>query len=117
METHNSLGYMTLMPDQKTSRYRFRVSDVVQVPLRGTMLRLKLLEGDPSPDALEAGKTIRLVGPGGRTASAQVRSLAVTTGSAAKETLHQYRQVDVVVAPESSSDGLPVGIGWFVVGD
>jgi hypothetical protein len=40
--------------------FNFRVSDVVDVPLRGTKLRLRLLEGSPSMKDLRVGATLLL---------------------------------------------------------
>ncbi len=98
--------------------YRFRVSDTMDVPLRGVMLRLKLLEGRPALSRLEPGETIRLVGPDGETRSVAVKALSVTGGRATQKRLERNRQLDVVIAPEEARvGGRPVAIGWFVVGD
>ncbi len=106
------------MTDSPNGSFRFRVSDTVDVPLRGVMLRLKLVEGRPALARLEPGETIRLVGPGGETRSAEVKALSVTGGRATQARLERNRQLDVVISPEEARvGGRPVEIGWFVVGD
>ena len=48
------------MMASKNGSFRFRVSDAVQVPLRGMLLRLRLNEGAPSVKDLAVGRTLRL---------------------------------------------------------
>lgn len=98
--------------------YRFRVSDTVNVPLRGVMLRLKLMEGRPVLDRLEPGQTIRLVAPDGEVRRAQVKALGVTGGRTTQARLERNRQLDVLISPEVAGEGgRPIDIGWYVVGD
>ncbi len=105
------------MAKKTSGAYRFRVSDAVDVPLRGTMLRLKRVEGTPPVAAIEPGATLRLEGPGGETRTATVKALSVTGGRPTQERLDRYGQADVVIAPEEARvDGRAVEIGWFVVG-
>ncbi len=105
------------MAKSPNGAYRFRVSDTVDVPLRGVMLRLKLLEGVPALEGLEPGETIRLVSPNGESRSAKVLALSVTGGRATQEQLERNRQLDVVISPEAAREGgRPVEIGWFVIG-
>lgn len=103
------------MAKQSTQRFSFRVSDALPVPLRGTMLRLKLAEGTPMLSALEPGSTIRLEGPGGETRSAEVKALSMTGGRASQGLLEKYGQLDVLIPPPAT-DSRPVQIGWYVVG-
>ena len=106
------------MAKKTTGAYRFRVSDAVEVPLRGMMLRLKRLEGRPPVDALEPGSTLRLQGPDGETRTAHVKALSMTGGRTTQDRLDRYGQADVVIAPgDGQADGRPVDIGWFVVGE
>lgn len=93
------------MAKRSTHAYRFRVSDAVPVPLRGTMLRLKLLEGEPDLSALKAGSTIRLEGPGGETRSVEVKGLSVTGGRASQKLLRQYGQLDVLIPQAAGAAG------------
>lgn len=89
----------------------FRVSDVVPVPLRGYMLRLRLVDGEPAASALRPGRSLRLVGPDGGDRVVQIRGVAVPSGRARAraDRLSRMREIDVIVA---GSDGEPVRIGW-----
>jgi hypothetical protein len=97
--------------------YRFRVSDVVDVPLRGYLLRLRLLDGTPSLDDLSPGKTVRLVGPDGGARPATVKAISVTGGRATQKRMEEKRELDIVISPqEAVGDGGAVEIGWLVAG-
>ncbi len=101
----------------KDGGFRFRVSDAVPVPLRGMMLRLKLLEGTPRLEALEPGEEIRIVAPDGETRVARVKAISMTEGRPTQERLEQQRQLDLVIGPEDAGqNGHAVAIGWHVVG-
>ncbi len=106
------------MAKKTTGAYRFRVSDAVEVPLRGMMLRLKRVDGTAPLGALKPGATLRLMAPDGETRTARVKALSVTGGRPTQERLDRYGQADVVIAPEEARlDGRPVEIGWYVVGE
>jgi len=101
----------------KGGAFSFRVSDVVDVPLRGTLLRLKVVEGTPSMDDLGAGSRIRLQSPGGASQDVAIMGHAVTGGVATQERLDRTRELDVVVADRDARiDGEPVEIGWTASG-
>ena len=96
--------------------YRFRVSDAYFVPLRGWMLRLKLLEGDFDPKALKPGASLKLIAPDGHERVVTVKGLAVTGGRQKKERVEEYREFDLVIPPEDAvQDDREVGIGWEAV--
>lgn len=98
--------------------FRFRVSDAVPVPLRGMMLRLKLVEGSPRLEALEPGEAIRLVAPDGQSRVARVKAFTTTEGRPTQERLDEQRQLDLLIdAAAARQDGRSVGIGWHVVGE
>ena len=106
-------GYSTqsIMAD-----YRFRISDAYFVPLRGWMLRLKLLEGDFTPKTLKPGSSIRLVAPDGEERVLTVKGLSVTGGRQRKERVDEYREFDLVIPPEDAvQDDRAVEIGWEAV--
>ena len=88
---------------------RFRVSDVVPVPLRGYMIRLRATEGEPEAASLRPGRSLRLIGPDGSERVVRIRGIGVPSGRARADRLARYREIDVVVAAE---DGEPVRIGW-----
>ncbi|MGK7311224.1 MAG: hypothetical protein ACN0LA_03210 [Candidatus Longimicrobiales bacterium M2_2A_002] len=96
--------------------YRFRISDAYFVPLRGWMLRLKLLEGDFDPKQLKPGRSLRLIAPDGEDRVVTVKALAVTGGRQKKERVEEYREFDVVIPPEDAvRDDRQVDIGWEAV--
>ena len=93
--------------------YRFRVSDAYFVPLRGWMLRLKLLEGDFSPSMLRTGGSLRLVAPDGEERVVTVKGLSVTGGRQRKSRVDAYGEYDLIIPREQAlGDDRPVGIGW-----
>ncbi|MDX1673238.1 MAG: hypothetical protein R3314_00445 [Longimicrobiales bacterium] len=96
--------------------YRFRISDAYFVPLRGWMLRLKLLEGEFDPKSLKPGRSLRLIAPDGHERLVTVKGLAVTGGRQKKARVEAYREFDLVIPPEDAEkDGREVGIGWEAV--
>ncbi|MGH7449397.1 MAG: hypothetical protein ACREK1_03880 [Longimicrobiales bacterium] len=96
--------------------YTFRISDVVQVPLRGTVLRLRVLEGTPSMSDVAVGSELQLRSPAGDQRTVTITAYAVTSGRASQARLDRVREVDVVVAdPAAAADG-PVEIGWVATG-
>lgn len=96
--------------------YRFRVSDAYFVPLRGWMLRLKLVEGDFDPKTLKPGSSLRLVPPDGEDRVVTVKGLSATGGRQKKERVERYREFDVVISPEDAvRDEREVNIGWAAV--
>lgn len=60
--------------------YRFNVSDACMVPLRGWLLRLKLVDGEFDPSMLSPGSTFLLRGPDGEERTATVKGLSATAG-------------------------------------
>lgn len=110
------------MPGQKGSdrarggAYTFRVSDVVDVPLRGTMLRLRVVDGTPSMADLGTGATLRLHSPAGAERQVTVKAHAVPSGRASQARLDRVRELDIIIADEESSGGDPIEIGWTASG-
>lgn len=98
--------------------FRFRVSDALPVPLRGYMLRLRLLSGAPKVGALEPGKRLRLVAPDGGSREVEVQAFSLTGGRATQAELDKKRELDVVISEaDAMGEGRPVAIGWLAVGD
>ncbi len=101
------------MPD-----YRFRVSDAYFVPLRGWMLRLKLLNGDFEPSMLKPGRSLRLRAPDGAERTVTVKGLAATGGFQKKHRVDQYKEFDLVIPAEDAvRDDRTVAIGWEAIPD
>lgn len=100
-------------PAPRMADYRFRVSDAYFVPLRGWMLRLKLLDGEFTPSMVKPGSSIRLVAPDGRDRVVTVKALSATGGFQKKARVDAYREFDVVIPTEDAiRDDVRVAIGW-----
>lgn len=100
----------------KSGASRFRVSDATDVPLRGFLLRLRLLEGEPEIRALRGGK-LRLESPGGESRVVDILDFARMGGKATQERLERTRMLDVVISAEDArGDDDPIRIGWTAVG-
>jgi hypothetical protein len=97
--------------------FRFRVSDSLNVPLRGHLLRLRLLEGRPAMKDLGPGKRIRLNAPAGGGRDVEILGHSATGGRATQERLETIRELDLVIRTEDAGDGSErVEIGWQVTG-
>jgi len=97
--------------------FRFRVSDSMEVPLRGHLLRLKLVEGSPSMKELGRGHTLRIVAPSGESRPVTIIGHSSTGGRATQERLDLTHELDVVIPREDAGEGgSRIGIGWFATG-
>lgn len=97
--------------------FRFRVSDAVEIPKRGYLLRLRLLAGAPRISDFRPGREIVLRAPDGAERAVTVMDLAVTGGKPSQARLDRLRELDIVISLEDAlADDQPVKIGWFVVG-
>ena len=97
--------------------YRFNVSDALDVPLRGFLLRLRLLAGDPSVKDIGSGTRLRLISPDGRERVVTVTDKSLTGGRNTQERLEKTGQIDVLISSEDAYAGSdPVGIGWQAEG-
>lgn len=96
--------------------FRFRVSDAVEVPMRGYLLRLRLMEGSPSMSELKKGRFIVLRAPDGEERTVRIQDHAITGGRATQARLERTRELDVIISDEDAlQGGRPVAIGWYVV--
>jgi hypothetical protein len=100
------------MSDPDNGRTTFRVSDVYEVPLRGVMLRLKVLGGTPSMKDLKRGAAIRLRSPDGGARTVRVKDIGLISGRAKQERLERTGEIDVLVSRDDGLADPPVGIGW-----
>ncbi len=99
-------------------RPRFRVSDAVAVPLRGMLLRLKVVEGSPRMSALRKGRPLRVIAPDGDERVVTIRDFATTGGRPTQERLDTFGELDVVVSAEDGlGDDRPIEIGWYAAPD
>ena len=100
------------MAETSGGTFLFRVSDVVDVPLRGTLLRLRLIEGQPSMRDLGIGRQLRIRDGDGADREVAIVAHAQTGGRATQERLDRTRELDVMV-PDGSG---PIEIGWLASG-
>lgn len=105
---------MGLIGKKKTdANFQFRVSDSVEVPMRGTLLRLKLIGGDPGIDDVAPGSKLRLRSPEGVERVVTVMDYSVTQGPASQRRLDRTRELDILIeAADAVVDNHAVGIGW-----
>src|SRR5215510_7362672 len=92
--------------------FEFRVSDTLVVPLRGRLLRLRVVSGNPQANALAAGKRLRVRAPDGNEREVRILDHSITGGNVSQAGLDRKREVDVIVSNEESEiDGEPIGLG------
>ena len=97
--------------------FRFRVSDAVQVPLRGYLLRLKLQDGTPALTDIAPGRKLRVRGPGGTERVVYVKDYSATEGVPSQKKLDARRELDIVISQEDGLvDGEEIQIGWTASG-
>ena len=97
--------------------FKFRVSDSVQVPLRGYLLRLKLIDGVPALADVAPGKKIRVQAPGGAERVIAIKDYSATEGFPTQEKLERTRELDIIVAPDAGVvDDQEIDIGWTASG-
>ena len=94
--------------------FTFRVSDVLDVPLRGLMLRLRLVEGMPSMDDLAVGASLHVRSPAGVEREVRVAAHSVTGGRPTQARLDRVRELDVLIEDGASAE--PIEIGWIARG-
>lgn len=96
--------------------FRFRVSDSLAVPLRGHLLRLRLVDGSPSMKELSPGRTLTIVSPTADERTVTIIGHSATGGRATQSRLDTTRELDVVISGEDAGEGRAlIGIGWFAV--
>jgi hypothetical protein len=101
----------------KGGSYTFRVSDALDVPMRGHMLRLRLVDGAPSMGDLAVGKSLRLKSPDGLTRDIPIVAHSVTSGMPTQKRLDSTRELDVIIdSGLARGDGQPIEIGWVATG-
>lgn len=99
------------------SAFRFRVSDSLEVPLRGHLLRLRVVEGRPALRDLRPGSRLKLQSPKGEERVVTISDHAVTNGRPSQDRLERTRELDVVISREDAGSGAErVGIGWIAHG-
>lgn len=103
--------------DAEGGRFSFRVSDSLEVPLRGHLLRLRLREGTPSMKDLKPGGQLKVRGPDGRERTVTIVGHATTGGRATQERLNRYGELDLVISSmDAGAYEDRIGIGWTALG-
>ena len=93
--------------------FEFRVSDALEVPRRGYLLRLRLLNGEPGIDDFGPGEKIKLRSPDGAERVVTIKDYSVTQGVPSQKRFDRTRELDVVIeTPDAVIDGRLVEIGW-----
>lgn len=104
-------------PSYPGDSFRFSVSDVVEIPHGGYLLRLRLLEGSPRVSELGPGRHLRLRAPDGSERVIRVQEFSVVGGRVTQARLERTRELDIIVSREDVlAGGRPIEIGWVVVG-
>jgi hypothetical protein len=110
---------MGMFSSKKTTgeSFEFRVSDAVEVPLRGYLLRLKLLSGEPAIGDIAPGKRIKLRSPEGDEGVVVIKDYSVTQGAPSQKRMDRTRELDVVIeGRDAVVNGRAVDIGWTASG-
>lgn len=96
---------------------RFNVSDALDVPLRGFLLRLRRVAGDLAVKDLGPGTRLLLRSPDGLERTVTVVAKSLTGGRNTQARLEKTGQVDLIISAEDAYlDGRPVGVGWSAEG-
>ena len=107
----------TDMTKSSSGTGRFNVSDALDVPLRGFLLRLRHLDGDVSVKDIDAGTRLRLRAPDGSERLVTVHGKSLTGGRNTQERLAKTGQIDVIIGNDDAYAGdVPIGIGWTAEG-
>jgi hypothetical protein len=93
------------------------VSDALEMPHRGFLLRLRVSEGSPQVGSLGVGESFLLIAPDGRERVVRIADHSVTAGRLTQERLDRVREVDVLIDRRDGwIDEDIVEIGWTVAG-
>ena len=89
----------------------------MNVPLRGLMLRLRLVGGTASIKDLAVGRRLRVSSPAGEARELRITAHSMTGGKQTQERLDRLGELDVIVAEvDHSAGGGQVDIGWMASG-
>ena len=92
-----------------------KVSDVLDVPLRGQVLRLKVVDQVPAIADIAVGRRLRLRGPAGEEQVVRIVDHSITGGNVTQKRLERVREFDVLIeADDGSKQPVPVNFGYTV---
>ena len=93
--------------------FELRVSDALEVPLRGQLLRLKVTSGQARREDVAVGKRLRLRSPCGIEREVTIKAHSITGGQLSQAGLNKTGELDVVIEQNAGdARGEPIGIGW-----
>lgn len=93
--------------------FEFRISDALEVPHRGYLLRLKLLDGEPVLGDLAPGQKITLRSPDGIEGVVAIKDYSLTQGPPSQKRFDRTHELDVVIeTADAVVKGQIVDIGW-----
>ncbi|HEX6589125.1 MAG TPA: hypothetical protein VF039_08885 [Longimicrobiales bacterium] len=96
---------------------RFNVSDALDVPLRGFLLRLRHTAGDVSVKDLGPGSQLLLRSPDGAERTVTIVARSLTGGRNTQARLEKSGQLDLIISAEDAyQGGRAVGVGWSAEG-
>jgi hypothetical protein len=92
-----------------------KVSDVVDVPMRGQVLRLKVTGAVPNVAQLAVGRRLRLRSPAGEEHVVRIVDHSVTGGVVTQKRMERVREFDVLIKSDNEEvTHVPVGFGYTV---
>ena len=92
--------------------FEMKVSDIVEVPLRGQMLRLKVVSGAVAVSDLAVGRKLRLTGPSGEQQVVEIVAHTLSGGNVTQKRLDQYGEFDALVRPVEGAQESPIDYGF-----
>lgn len=85
--------------------FRFRVSDAAAVPVRGYLLRMRLLDGSSAPEDVSPDRKLSLRSPNGTPRTVVIKDLSNTNAGTSRDLPERTRQPDLVISqPDASVD-------------
>jgi hypothetical protein len=111
------LGFRRRRKGAQGEKTVFRVSDVVDVPLRGIVLRLRVVTGSPAIADFGVGSLLEVRSADGEQRRVRIVAHSITGGRQTQARLDRTRELDVLI--EEEGDGaaaLPIEIGWLASG-
>lgn len=98
-------------------RFSFRVSDALVVPLRGYLLRLRLVDGHPNLNELRPGRKLLVSAPDGERRVVRIKDLSITGGRATRERLEATHELDIVISEgDAARNDRRIAMGWTASG-
>lgn len=89
------------------------VSDIMDVPLRGLVLRLKVVSGSAKVAELAIGRKLRLIGPSGEHQVVRILAHPLAGGKVTQKRLDKYGEFDALIGPaDAGGTTAPINFGF-----